>query len=157
MKQSAEKQEELYNSYWSRIEKNTNFKVSDYIRDYLTLKIRKIPNLAKVYFEFKDYVLKNRIDIEEILVDLLKHSFYYSKIINSKDDNKEISKVLKRINKLEIIVMYPFLLELYEDKNNLNISDGTFAEILLLLESYVFRRFICEVPTNALNKIFMLL
>ena len=157
MKQSAEKQEELYNDYWSKIEKNTNFKVSDFIRDYLTLKIRKIPNLSKVYFEFKDYVLKNKIDIEEILKDLLKYSYYYSKIINSNDDNKNNSKILKRINKLEIIVMYPFLLELYEDKDNLNISDETFTEILLTLESYVFRRFICEVPTNALNKIFMLL
>lgn len=158
MKQTTEKQEELYNNYWSKIEKNTSYKVSDFIRDYLTLKERKIPNLSKVYITFKEYALKNNfIEIEDILKDLLKYTSYYSKIIHSKDEDKEISKILKNLNNLEVIVMYPFLLELYDDKESGIIDNFEFLEILKLLESFVFRRFICDVPTNALNKIFMLL
>jgi len=158
MKQTTEKQEELYNNYWSKIEKNTSYNVSDFIRDYLTLKERKIPNLSKVYITFKEYTLKNNfIEIDDILKDLLKYSFYYSKIIHSKDENKEISQILKNINNLEVIVIYPFLLELYNDKENGIIDNFEFLEILKLLESFVFRRFICDIPTNALNKIFMLL
>ena len=55
------------------------------------------------------------------------------------------------------MVIYPFLLELYEDKSNKIIEDSEFLDILYLLESFIFRRFICDLPTNALNKIFMLL
>jgi hypothetical protein len=65
--------------------------------------------------------------------------------------------VLKRINKLETDVSYPFLIEVYDKLNNWVITKKQLLEILLSIESYVFRRFICNVPTNALNKIFMLL
>ncbi len=157
MKQINEKQEEYYDRYWSKIEKNTSYKVSNFIRDYLILKERKIPSFSKIYLAFKEYVRKHNLATEYILSDLLKYSYYYEKIIKAKDDNKEISSILNNINNLEVMVMYPYLLELYEDKDNWIISEQDFIRILNLLESFVFRRFICNVPTSSLNKIFMLL
>ena len=56
---SRKEQNKVYQNYWEVIEKhakdetlNTS-KVSDFIRDYLTLENRKIPNKGKVYIEFK--------------------------------------------------------------------------------------------------------
>ena len=52
-------QEKIYNNYWEIIEKlakdetRNTIKVSDFIRDYLTLTNNKIPNKRKVYLEFK--------------------------------------------------------------------------------------------------------
>lgn len=157
MKESSDTQERLYKDYWYKIEKNTNYNVSDFLRDYLTFKERRIPNKSKVYLIFKDYINKKNIVIEDLLNELLIYSKYYNIIINSIDENKEVSNVLKRINKLETIVSYPFLLETYSNLEKWIINKDELLNILLIIESYVFRRFICEVPTNALNKVFMLL
>jgi len=157
MKENSEKQEYLYKNYWYKIEKNTNYKVSNFLRDYLTFRTRKIPKKSNVYIEFKNYIIKNNFEIEELLKELLKFSQYYKNIINSNDEDKNISKVLKRINKLETLVAYPFFLYLYSKLDEEIITRKEFLEILLIIESYVFRRFICWVPTNALNKTFMLL
>ena len=150
-------QEKLYKDYWYKIEINTNYDVSKFLRDYLTIKERRIPNKWKVYQYFKLFITKNEWSIEELLIELLKYSKYYKVIINSDDEDKEISKVLKRINKLETDVSYPFLIEIYDKLNEWLINKSELLKILLIIESYVFRRFICNVPTNALNKIFMLL
>ena len=46
------------------------------------------------------------------------------------------------------------VLRLY-DENQINLNEV--AEAFSITESYLFRRTICDLPTNALNKIFLLL
>lgn len=157
MKENTETQERLYKDYWYKIEKNTNFSVSEFMRDYLTLKERRIPNKSKVYLVFKDYIQKKNLNVEELLIELLEFSWYYSLIINASDTNKSVAEVMKRINKLETLVAYPYLLDLYSKLKQWIINSAELLDILLTIESFVFRRFVCEIPTNALNKIFMLL
>ena len=54
-----EEQIRIFENYWEIIESNTRdhlkeeSKVSDFIRDYLTYKNKKIPNKKSVYEEFK--------------------------------------------------------------------------------------------------------
>ena len=157
MKEDSENQERLYTDYWYKIEKNTNFNVSGFLRDYLTLKERRIPNKSKVYLVFKDFIRKKEIKVQELLSELLRYSVDYSILINSSDDNKEVAAVIKRINKLETLVSYPYLLDLYAKLDEWIITKDNLLQILLTIESFVFRRFVCDVPTNALNKIFMLI
>ena len=59
----AKKQEEYYENYWNKIEKCTAYNVSGFIRNYLTLIQKKIPNINNVYFTFKEYVLE-KMNIE---------------------------------------------------------------------------------------------
>ena len=81
MKQPSKEQEEFYNKYWYKIEKNTKFNVDSFIRDFLTYKERVIPNKDKVYESFKRFVRNNHPDdIEDFLKELLKFSDYYNKI-----------------------------------------------------------------------------
>lgn len=157
MKENSSTQERFYTLYWNKIEENTNYNVSDFIRDYLTIKERAIPNKNKVYLHFKNYVTNNITDIEELLKDLLMFSTYYKKIINSKNNTDEVSIVLNKINKLESVVTYPFIMEVFEDKDNGIICENDIKLILTIIVDFVFRRLICEVPTNALNKIFMVM
>jgi uncharacterized protein with ParB-like and HNH nuclease domain len=157
MKENSSIQERFYTLYWNKIEENTNYSVSDFIRDYLTIKERAIPNKSKVYLHFKNYVTKNISDIEELLKELLKFSTYYKKIIDSKNNTDEVSIVLNKINKLESIVTYPFIMEVFEDKDNGIICENDIKSILTIIVDFVFRRLICDVPTNALNKIFMVM
>jgi len=152
-------QKKFYEVYWNPIEKNTQYSVDSFIRDYLTMKERVIPNKDKIYISFKKYIQKNYPsgNIENLLKELLTFSRYYHRIAFSQDDNEKIKKILKRINKLDVTVSYPFLLEIFDYHENNVINTDDFINILNIIESYAFRRLICNVPTNALNKVFMTL
>lgn len=150
-------QEKYYNSYWNKIEKNTSYEVSDFIRHYLTVKLTKTPAIKEVYQCFKDYAEKSRIDVEELLQNLLKNSKYYYQIKKSCTGVEKADFVLNRLNILDMNVLIPYLMGLLEYRESTNMSNDEFIESLLTLETYIFRRLICGVPTNALNKIFALL
>ena len=155
MGEPSDIQEKFYNEYWYKIEKNTYYNVSNFIRDYLTIKERYIPNKNKVYSSFRKYISDSGTSIEEILKDLLKFSKYYSYIVDANSENKKINEILSRINRLEIFVSYPFLLEVFDDYNRAILNTEQFKNVLKVIESFILRRVICDVPTNALNKIFM--
>lgn len=158
-------QNKIYTNYWENIEKlakdetlNTS-KVSDFIRDYLTLTNNKIPNKGKVYLEFKTkFPTTNLEDLENILTPVKSLVKFYNKLINPRNEtDSEIRTQLEYINRLEINVAYPFLMKVYEDYSENIITKDTFIEILDFIQSFVWRRFIVGLPTNALNKIFMTL
>lgn len=155
MNESSERQDKLYNIYWNKIENNTNFKVTQFIRDYLTMKENKITNINKIYINFKRYIQNGNIKIEDCLKDMLKFSVYYKQIIKNSFGIKEVDESLKRINKLEVTVAYPFFLEVLDDYHENLINKTDIIEIFSVIETYIFRRILCKVPTNALNKVFM--
>ena len=156
-------QNKIYENYWEHIEQlakdeSTNSsKVSDYIRDYLTLGNKKIPNKNKVYQEFKEkYPTSTLEDLEDALSPIKKLVKHYNKILNpSHEPDSDIRLQLQYINRLEINVAYPFVLKVYDDYSTGIISKSTFIEVLELIQAFTWRRFIIGLPTNALNKIFM--
>lgn len=160
---SRTNQEKIYKSYWEVIEKNAKdeilnkSRVSDFIRDYLTLINKEIPNKGEVYVKFKSQYPTTTIDeLENVLADLKSLVKYYNKLINPKKEiDKDIRTQLEYINRLEINVAFPFLMKVYEDYSNNIIDKPTFISVLNLVQSYTWRRFILGLPTNALNKIFM--
>jgi uncharacterized protein with ParB-like and HNH nuclease domain len=163
MRLSKQQQDHIFKTYWERIEhlakdySNNSSKISDFIRDYLTLYSNKIPNKNKVYQEFKQIFSSLTYEkLEEILIPIIKMANHYKKFINPDFENdKEIRKQLNYVKKIEINVSYPFLLQIYEDFSNSLIDKQTLIKILNLIQSFVWRRFIVGLPTNALNKIFM--
>ncbi len=160
---SRTNQDKIYKSYWEVIERNAKdetlnkTRVSEFIRDYLTLKNKEIPNKGDVYTKFKEKYPTSSIDELEIVLSELKSLVkYYNKLINPKNEaDREIKTQLEYINRLEINVAFPFLMKVYEDYSNSIIEKITFISILSLVQSFTFRRFILGLPTNALNKIFM--
>jgi uncharacterized protein with ParB-like and HNH nuclease domain len=159
MSLGGDKQNEYHEKYWNNIEKFTDYNVSGFIRDYLTYKERRVPNINKVYFVFKEYRQKNTdISIEDILKELLIFSEYYHVITHSYHPDKKIKEILINLNKLDMTVAYPFLLEVFSDyyKEKI-ISDDNLYELLMTIESFLVRRLVCDVPTNVLNKLFMTL
>lgn len=156
-------QERIYANYWAVIEEkarnidsNEN-KVSDFIRDYLTLKNKRIPTKNKVYDEFKiKQPAGDLADLEESLQEIKKFALHYHKLVNpSQEPDQAIRQQLEYINRLEINVAYPFLLPVLDDYQNKIIDKHQLIEVLALVQNFVFRRFILGLPTNALNKIFM--
>lgn len=156
-------QNKIYQNYWEVIEKLAKdetlnvSRVSDFIRDYLTLVNKNIPNKGKVYLEFKaKYPTLTFEELERNLLGIKSLVKYYNKLINPRNENdKEIRLQLEYINRLEINVAYPFLIKIYDDYSNSLINKITFIKILELVQTFTWRRFILGLPTNALNKIFM--
>jgi uncharacterized protein with ParB-like and HNH nuclease domain len=155
----------VFENYWEIIENNAKIetsqesKVSELIRDYLTLINKKIPNKSKVYEEFKARFKKRDVDFYQNTLQTIKqYSVIYNKLLNpSNETDVEIQRELRSIKQLEINVSYPFLLPVYDDYITNGIDKNTFIEVLRLIQSYTWRRFILGLPTNALNKIFMTL
>lgn len=152
-----QKQDEYYEKYWNCIEKCTKYDVSSFIRDYLSVKQLVIPSQKKVYINFKKYVEDSSLKIIEILEDLLSYAKRYNILLCGKTSSKELNSCINRLNRLETTVTRPFFLEVLRlyDENQINLNEV--AEAFSITESYLFRRTICDLPTNALNKIFLLL
>ncbi|OOQ06959.1 DUF262 and DUF1524 domain-containing protein [Helicobacter pylori] len=157
METEVEKQEDFYNGYWRAMEEN--FKQNEtlfnqFVRHYLTIKTGKIPNIKKVYEDFKDYQQKEGIEIEDLLKDLQKYCGYFCQIVFNKEDNKDLNQALSFLVDLEMDVVYPLLLELYSDYKDGVLSKQDFIPIIYLIESYICRRAVCGLGTNSLNKVF---
>ena len=155
-----EKQNLVYKNLWLPIENNCKISlgneiknyVSDFIRDYLTLKNGKIPSKPKVFEEFKEFYDKNN---DEQLEDIKNFSEEYSHIIKpNTEKDKEIRKELENLKVLDQTVINTFLIGILRDYRKNKIVKNEILEILKLLQSYIWRRFITEKPSNALNKIF---
>ena len=89
----------------------------------------------------------------------LFHQFskYYADLFFGTFENKEVSTIAKNIKDLKADVVYPFLLEVIDDQKNGEISESELVGVFRLVERYVFRRAICDVPTNSMNKTFPVL
>ncbi len=157
METEIEKQEGFYNKYWRAMEEKfkQNKKWFDrFVRHYLTIKTREIPNINKVYVAFKDYRQKEGLGIEDLLKDLQKYCGYFCQIVFKKEDDKDLNKALGFLVDLEMDVIYPLLLELYSDYSDGVLSETDFRRSIALIESYICRRAVCGLGTNSLNKVF---
>ena len=158
MNHEYEKQKILYKNFWLEIEKRiTNEKISDFVRDYLTMKNGSISNKDKVYDDFKKYIKQNNenMDEEGILEELKTYSEYYSWFLNGNSPNNKINEKLSEFRYLRNTTVYPLILSVFEDTYSYkNINENELFDILNLLISYIFRRSVCGYTTNSLNKVF---
>ncbi len=154
-----EKQKIFYEKYWRAMEEGFEQSGREelfnrFVRHYLTIKTREIPNINKVYEAFKRYQQERGIETEALLQDLQKYCGYFCRIVFKKEDNKDLNKALSFLVDLERDVVYPLLLELYSDYKDGVLSKQDFISIIYLIESYICRRVVCGLGTNSLNKIF---
>lgn len=151
-------QDELYDKYWTKIEECTGNDVSSFVRDYLSIKQQVTPTISNVYQAFKKYVEAEKIPLDSLLEDMRKYARIYQKLMTGKSGlhSQRLDDCMYRLNRLEITVTEPFFMEilrLNQDGEKLSVDDLT--QIFLITENYLFRRNICDVPTNALNKVFL--
>ena len=164
---TPEKQTRLYKTYWKPMEelfgediyKNDVNKFDYFIRDFLTLKsdtgyICKINN---VYENFKRNYLDNNCEKFAVLKDLFTYAKYYACIDLLQENDDELKLYWQEFKKLDSHVVYPFLLKLYDDYSRQILIKEDFKKIFQVVISYLWRRAICEIPTNSLSKTFAIL
>lgn len=145
-------QDEVYNEYWQPMQTTLNDNLTEYIRHYL-MRDGNIIKQNDVYYTLKERVSPtNAIDY---LKELKKFSVYYQRLIYPEfEPEEDLQKYFRGLNRIEVTTAYPLLLNFYGDYAENKISKTDFVAILKTIENYLIRRFVCNVPTNQLNKIF---
>ena len=155
-------QEKLYTDYWRPMElafgQDAYSRHFDrFMRHYLTIKTGTIPKIDRVYEEFKTYSQRKNpepIEVDTLLADLNEFATYYCAIALGKEPESSLAAAFRDIRDLRVEVSYPLMLEMYDDYRKGRLSLDEFTDAVRYIESYVFRRAVCSIPTNSLNNTF---
>ena len=155
-------QTRLYEEYWRPMEQDfgqeaygTQF--DSFMRHYLTVRTGDIPREREVYEAFKDYSRTMPVrdaGIEALVKDIRAFARYFCALALGGERDAALSSAFHDLRELKVDVAYPFLLELYHDYATDTLSAADFVTAVRLVEAYVFRRAICAIPTNSMNKTF---
>jgi uncharacterized protein with ParB-like and HNH nuclease domain/predicted transport protein len=162
MRQDADVQTQLYQDYWQPIEKafgaryRTDF--DNFVRDYLTLALKPSKQFREedIYHQFRTffYAASKNQKIAEILADIKRYGDYYAAFSLGLEEDAKLKAPFQRLRSL-VEVASPVVLRLYHcHKQAKTLSLDEFVEATELLESYVFRRGVCEMQTRSLGQIF---
>jgi hypothetical protein len=155
-------QTRLYEQYWRRMEEGFGQSAyashfDGFMRHYLTVVTGSIPRLDDVYEAYKAYsqeqLAKDR-NIEDLTREVWEFSRYFRALALGQESDPQLKSGFHDLRELKVDVAYPFLLEVYRDYGANVLSADDVLEIVRLVEAYVFRRAICAVPTNSMNKTF---
>ncbi len=154
MKLDSQQQFELYKKYWVKIERMFATKTfTEFIRHYLIVKTHNSVKKSGVYNSYKEYFSLKKLNSENALADLFKFANYYNKILNHKSGDDYFNKILEHINVMDSKVVFPYLMLLMDLVDTNEIKQEKANQLAHILESYLFRLKVCQMPTNGLNKI----
>jgi len=155
-------QTQLYEEYWQPIERafgrryRTEF--DKFVKDFLTLQMRPGTPLkaAEIYHEFRSFFSRavEQRGVDGILSDLRRFGTYYTAFSLGQEKQPELKEAFARLRSL-IEVASPVVLTLYDyHERAKTLSADEFLEAIDLLESFVFRRSVCDMQTRSLGQIF---
>ena len=157
-----ELQTRLYGNYWRPMELDfgqeaygTHF--DSFMRHYLTVKTGEIPRLNEVYEAFKTHARSPKMaeaGVESLVADIRRFARYFCAMALGVETDRTLKFAFQDLRELKVDVAYPFLLELYHDYARGNLTSEDFVAAVRMIEAYVFRRAVCAIPTNSLNKTF---
>lgn len=112
--------------------------------------------MKDIYTEFKAYAEKMPGEMESIMKDLLGYAKRYNKLLLGHPSfPAKLKASLFRLNRFESSVTRPFLMEVMRLQESSLLNLDEVAEICRIVESYLLRRIICDLPSNTLAKVFL--
>ncbi|MAG63441.1 hypothetical protein CMO84_07960 [Candidatus Woesearchaeota archaeon] len=155
-------QDRLYTDHWRPMEvafgqEAYGAHFDSFMRHYLTLKTGEIPNLRQVYEAFKTHAHDPQVQsagVDALVADLHAFAGHYCAMALGQESHPHLNAAFRDLRELKVDVAYPFLLQLYHDYSSGTLSPSELEQAVRLVESHVFRRAVCAIPTNSLNKTF---
>ncbi len=163
MNLESDLQNEIYLKYWHPMEKLLENDLKNFLEFFAYMKKSVSTNIKDLYKDFKILFYKEvsneknwANDVERFAAQLLKYAQYYNTILLANDESKEVNLALKDLNRLDYYSHIPLLLRVFNEynKENNDLSPSDVYDIIKIIESFLFRRSICNIPTNSLNPIF---
>ena len=159
----TDQQTRLYEAHWRPMEMAFgqaaySAQFDGFMRHYLTLKNDgEIPNIRAVYESFKSHAGSPAVaasGVDSLVAEIHAYADHYCAMALDKETDTDLAQAFQDLRELKVDVAYPFLLELYADYTAGQLSKNDFLLTVRLVEAYVFRRAVCAIPTNSLNKTF---
>ncbi len=162
MRLDESSQTQLYEEHWQPIEQafgrryRTEF--DKFVKDFLTLQMRPGTPLkaAEIYHEFRSYFSRTveKRGVDGILSDLRRFGTYYTAFSLGQEKLPALREAFARLRSL-VEVASPVVLTLYDCYERAKtLSADEFVEAIELLESFIFRRSVCDMQTRSLGQIF---
>jgi uncharacterized protein with ParB-like and HNH nuclease domain/predicted transport protein len=156
-------QDELYTGYWRKLEQlfaDTRQKDFDvFMRHYLLYKTKQPLKIGNIYARFKNHVYATDDGSEnihrKIVSDIYRFAVFYCNMAYSMEPEKQLRDAFDDLMTLRVETAFPLLLEMYQDYSEGLLSTDEFVKLVRLIESYVYRRYACDLPTNSLDKTFL--
>jgi uncharacterized protein with ParB-like and HNH nuclease domain/predicted transport protein len=162
MRLDDELQTRLYETYWRPIEiafgSHYRSEFDEFCRDYLTLMLKPSKQFKadSIYHHFREYFLRETTDqsVENFLRELQRYANYYVRFRLGKETDGLLAGPSTRLRKL-VKVASPLMLRLHDcHERNDQFNSRAFKEAIEIIESYIFRRSVCDMQTRSLNQIF---
>lgn len=159
-------QTRLYEEFWRPMEvdfgqEGYGAHFDGFMRHYLIVKTGEIPNVSAVYDAFKAHArnsqasaAEDKSHIEGLVREIRDYARHFCAMALGTEPDAELKLAFHDLRELKIDVAYPFLLELYHDYKDGVLPKTELLATVRLIEAYVFRRAICAIPTNSMNKTF---
>lgn len=112
---SSQEQTRLYKNYWIKIEEQISTDhISEFVKDYLIMKIYRDVEKGEVYKDFKEYVEDNKFSKEDILKDMRIFSPFYTKLLKINTGDMKLDReitTLKFLGSDDMNCLFMYLLK----------------------------------------------
>lgn len=154
MSLTPEEQQVCFNDYWQKIEYKTENQPTRFLRDYLTIKrqLQRPVREANIYSEWKKYMEGRERKTE--LVEMLEYAGYYQQITEAKLSTPKLSEKMRHICNIETDVANVFFIQFLKYVSTHALPDEEVYKVIDLVENYLARRIVCNMPGNALTQVF---
>ena len=156
----AEKQEELFEIYWQKIEKllkpGTDYSnMNQFFVNYLVYKTGSPVTEERLYENFVKLFKANKFTSESCLKELTHYAEIFQALVyDTAKYSTKIREDLENLRTLKQTTLYPFLLHVFDDYHQKVIDEVALEQIVGLLFKYLLRRMVCGVPSNSLRGFF---
>ena len=154
MSLTPEEQHMCFKNYWQKIEQATENRPTKFLRDYLTIQqqLQRPVRQSNIYYEWKKYM--DGHDRKEELVKMLDYAHYYQQVTEAKLSTAKLSEKMRHICNIETDVTNVFFIQFLKYASANNLSEDEIFKVIDLVENYLARRIVCNMPGNALTQVF---
>ena len=154
MSLTPEEQQVCFKNYWQKIEQATENKPTKFLRDYLTIQqqLQRPVRQSNIYYEWKKYM--DGHERKDELVKMLDYAHYYQQVTEAKLSTAKLSEKMRHICNIETDVTNVFFIQFLRYASANNLSENEIFKVIDLVENYLARRIVCNMPGNALTQVF---
>jgi len=154
MSLTPEEQQVCFKNYWQKIEQSTENQPTKFLRDYLTIQqqLQRPVRQSNIYYEWKKYM--DGHDRKNELVKMLDYAHYYQQVTEAKLSTAKLSEKMRHICNIETDVTNVFFIQFLKYASANNLSENEVFKVIDLVENYLARRIVCNMPGNALTQVF---
>lgn len=154
MSLTPEEQQMCFKNYWQNIEQATENQPTKFLRDYLTIQqqLQRPVRQSNIYYDWKKYM--DGHERKEELVKMLDYAHYYQQVTEAKLSTAKLSEKMRHICNIETDVTNVFFIQFLRYASANSLSEDEIFKVIDLVENYLARRIVCNMPGNALTQVF---